>query len=166
MTKQEQIEEMSRYICNACEMGFGGDFDGYCAEGSDYRTCGVCNDVAKAIYNEGYRKVPDGAKEEYERLNNAETELQELNIKYYNEAKDLRRELKQARNETAKEILQEVSKEVERVRLECEFQDESGKWLMDERDFISEFTLGSLYNLFQKYGVDFFEEKNDAEVKE
>ena len=52
---------------------------------------------------EGLRKAVD----EITRLNRVETELQELNAKYYNEAKDLRRELKQTRKETAKEILQE-----------------------------------------------------------
>ena len=51
---------------------------------------------------EGLRKAVD----EITRLNRVETELQEFNIKYYNEAKDLRRELKQARNETAEKILQ------------------------------------------------------------
>ena len=50
---------------------------------------------------EGLRKAVD----EIARLNRVETELQELNAKYYNEAKDLRRELKQTRKETAKAIL-------------------------------------------------------------
>ena len=53
---------------------------------------------------EGLRKAVD----EITRLNRVETELQELNAKYYNEAKDLRRELKQTRKETAKEIFQKV----------------------------------------------------------
>lgn len=39
-------------------------------------------EIAEALYNAGYRKVSD-----------SEAELQELNIKYYNEAKDLRRQL-------------------------------------------------------------------------
>ena len=50
---------------------------------------------------EGLRKAVD----EITRLNRVETELQELNAKYYNEAKDLRRELKQTRKDTAKAIL-------------------------------------------------------------
>lgn len=44
---------------------------------------------------EGLRKAVD----EITRLIRVETELQELNAKYYNEAKDLRRELKQTRKE-------------------------------------------------------------------
>lgn len=47
---------------------------------------------------EGLRKAVD----EITRLNIVETELQELNAKYYNEAKDLRRELKQTRKEYEK----------------------------------------------------------------
>ena len=50
---------------------------------------------------EGLRKAVD----EITRLNRVETELQELNAKDYNEAKDLRRELKQTRKDTAKAIL-------------------------------------------------------------
>lgn len=50
---------------------------------------------------EGLRKAVD----EITRLNRVEAELQELNAKYYNEAKDLRRELKQTRKDTAKVIL-------------------------------------------------------------
>ena len=46
---------------------------------------------------EGLRKAVD----EITRLNRVETELQELTAKYSNEAKDLRRELKQTRKETA-----------------------------------------------------------------
>ena len=46
---------------------------------------------------EGLRKAVD----EITRLNRVETELQELNAKYYNEAKDLRRELKQLKTECA-----------------------------------------------------------------
>lgn len=49
----------------------------------------------------GLRKAVD----EIARLINVQTELQDLNAKYYNEAKRLRRELKQVRKETAKEIL-------------------------------------------------------------
>ena len=54
-----------------------------------------------ALTVEGLRKAVD----EITRLNRVETELQELNAKYYNEAKDLRRELKQTRKDTAKAIL-------------------------------------------------------------
>ena len=80
--------------------------------------------IAKALYNAGYRKVPYGAvvltpeerdeelkacnekqaelENEITRLNNIEVELQELNMKYYNEAKDLRRELAKAKAENHK----------------------------------------------------------------
>ena len=50
---------------------------------------------------EGLRKAVD----EVARLIGVQTELQELNAKYYNEAKDLRRKLAQACKETAREIL-------------------------------------------------------------
>lgn len=61
MTKEDQIEEMSKYICNVCEMGFS--FTGDCSEGGQdyYKRCTLTQETAKALYEEGYRKVPDGA---------------------------------------------------------------------------------------------------------
>ena len=86
MTKQEQIEEM--------------------ASGMDTQKGAIMTssigDLPLTV--EGLRKTVD----EITRLNRVEAELQELNAKYYNEAKDLRRELKQARKETAKEILSDL----------------------------------------------------------
>lgn len=77
MNKQQQIEETERWLCRIC---------------SHYETCNnSCEkhkDFAQVLYNAGYRKVSD-----------SEAELQELNIKYYNEAKDLRRELAKAEAE-------------------------------------------------------------------
>lgn len=77
MNKEQQIEETERWLCRIC---------------SHYETCNnSCKkrkDFAEALYNAGYRKVSD-----------SEAELQELNIKYYNEAKDLRRELAKAEAE-------------------------------------------------------------------
>lgn len=49
---------------------------------------------------EGLRKAVD----EITRFNNVEAELQELNMKYYNEAKDLRRELAKAKAENEKRL--------------------------------------------------------------
>ena len=59
MTKQEQIEEMSKYICNVCEMGFS--FNGDCSEGGQgyYKRCTLTQETAKALYDAGYRKVDE-----------------------------------------------------------------------------------------------------------
>ena len=141
MTKQEQIEEMAKYVCNVCDF----KCDWFQSGMKEDSICTTAQETAEALYNAGYRKIQDGtvvlSREEYEmlkslydtqkgaimtssigdlpltveglrkavdeitRLNRVETELQELNAKYYNEAKDLRRELKQTRKETAKAIL-------------------------------------------------------------
>ena len=69
--------------------------------GSGYMTSSI-GDLPLTV--EGLRTAVD----EITRLNRVEAELQELNVKYYNEAKDLRRELKQARKETAKEFASKV----------------------------------------------------------
>ena len=71
-----------------------------CEQGS-YMTSSI-GDLPLTV--EGLRKAVD----EITRLNRVEAELQELNIKYYNEAKDLRRELKQARKETAEKIYTKI----------------------------------------------------------
>lgn len=46
MREQELRNKIAKEVCYACEMGLGG---GDCAEGSDYRKCGVCGDVADSI---------------------------------------------------------------------------------------------------------------------
>lgn len=59
MTKNEQIEEIAKYICNVCEMGHG--FNGDCSEGGTdhYKHCTLTQETAEAIYEAGYRKSPD-----------------------------------------------------------------------------------------------------------
>lgn len=138
MTKQEQIEEMTKErneIKDIMKL-----LDKCVSLNPMYKS-----EVASVLYGNNYRKLPKDSvvlsREEYEmlkslydtqkgaimtssigdlpltveglrkavdeitRLNRVETELQELTAKYYNEAKDLRRELKQTRKETAKVIL-------------------------------------------------------------
>lgn len=57
MHREEQIQEISKIVCGACEMALGGDGDD-CAEGSDYRKCGVCREVAEKLYDKYlYRKA-------------------------------------------------------------------------------------------------------------
>lgn len=128
MTKQEQIEEMTKErneIKDIMKL-----LDKCVSLNPMYKS-----EVASVLYGNNYRKLPEDSvvlsREEYEmlkslydtqkgaimtssigdlpltveglrkavdeitRLNRVETELQELNAKYYNEAKDLRRELKQ-----------------------------------------------------------------------
>lgn len=138
MTKQEQIEEMTKErneIKDIMKL-----LDKCVSLNPMYKS-----EVASVLYGNNYRKLPEDSvvllREEYEmlkslydtqkgaimtssigdlpltveglrkavdeitRLNRVETELQELNAKYYNEAKDLRRELKQTRKETAEKII-------------------------------------------------------------
>lgn len=54
---------------------------------------------------------------------------------------------------TAKEALDKVYKAVEEARLDLEYQDDEGNWLMDSIDFLGEFTLGRLHAIYDEYGV-------------
>lgn len=63
-----------------------------------------------------------------------------------------------------KEVLDKVYNAVENARLECEFQDEKGTWLMEEGEFMSEFTLGELHRLYAEYGIELF--RNTEQVEE
>lgn len=56
-----EIAEMAKFICNACEMG--GGFRGECADGNDYKTCGISVETARALSEAGYRRSPDVARE-------------------------------------------------------------------------------------------------------
>lgn len=59
MSDEKQIiEEMAKFVCNACEMGNG--FDGECALDNDYRKCHLSVETAEALYNAGYRKQSEG----------------------------------------------------------------------------------------------------------
>ena len=143
MTKQKQIEEMAKiidemynvYTTTAEDIAEGLYNAGYrkIQDGTvvlsreEYEMLKSLYDTQKGaimtssigdlpLTVEGLRKAVD----EITRLNRVETELQELNAKYYNEAKDLKRELKQTRKETAKEIFQKV---VNICRKEEDFQD-------------------------------------------
>lgn len=79
MNKEQQIEEMAVIGCVRNPQAHIAEECAKC----DFKQ-GCCNAYrhAEALYNAGYLKVSD-----------SEAELQELNIKYYNEAKDLRRQL-------------------------------------------------------------------------
>ena len=128
MTKQEQIEEMAKivdemynvYTTTADDIADGlynagyrkVDKDSVVLTRVDYEMLKSLYDTQKgAIMTSSIGDLPltigglRKAVDEITRLNRVETELQELNAKYYNEAKDLRRELKQTRKETAKAIL-------------------------------------------------------------
>ena len=131
MTKQEQIDEMAKivdemynvYTTQADDIAEGIYNAGYrkIQDGTvvlsreEYEMLKSLYDTQKGaimtssigdlpLTVEGLRKAVD----EITRLNRVETELQELNAKYYNEAKDLRRELKQTRKETAKDIINKI----------------------------------------------------------
>ena len=66
MSRDKQIEEMAKICCNTCEFGCG--FNGECDLGNDYRTCGVSKETAEALYNAGYRKTSDIAREIFEEI--------------------------------------------------------------------------------------------------
>lgn len=51
-------------------------------------------------------------------------------------------------------ILDEVYREVERVRIEIEYQNKDGDYVMNSTEFVSEFTIGSLSQLYENWGLD------------
>lgn len=54
MTKQEQIYEIAKYVCNACEFGI---YRACSKRQTDIKSCSLALGTAKRIYNAGYRKV-------------------------------------------------------------------------------------------------------------
>ena len=113
-----------------------------CEQGS-YMTSSI-GDLPLTV--EGLRKAVD----EITRLNRVETELQELNIKYYNEAKDLRRELKQASKETAENILKDFKLWAREYQNKDTVVDENSERLMTNNE-----KLNYLYTyLCDKYKVE------------
>ena len=93
MNKQQQIEEMAS------------DMDYSCTKRDLYPD--DAKEIAKVLYLLGYRKA-----------SGSEAELQELNIKYYNEAKDLRRQLAdiEAENKRLSEKLGQILLNIDTVK--------------------------------------------------
>lgn len=58
MTKKEQIYEIAKYVCNACEFGI---YRACRKSQTDVKSCSLALGTARRIYKAGYRKVPDGA---------------------------------------------------------------------------------------------------------
>ena len=48
MTKQEQIEEIAKYVCNVCDFPC-----------NDHKGCPLAEETAEKIYKAGYRKIDD-----------------------------------------------------------------------------------------------------------
>ena len=66
MNEQELREKIAKHVCCACEMGLG---DGDCAEGSDFKKCGVCLDVADALIADGIGDVSEYGSKNLNRKN-------------------------------------------------------------------------------------------------
>ena len=179
MTKQEQIEEMTEKMQRCFEKNGLLNFKWFAEAlyNAGYRKVDkdsvvltrVDYEMLKSLYDTqkgaimtssigalpltigGLRKAVD----EITRLNRVETELQELNAKYYNEAKDLRRELKQARKETAKVIFQKV---INICIKEEDFQDGTVNTQLEPLYFGimngCAFIRGKVKELAKQYGVE------------
>ncbi len=110
MTKEQQIEETGKKnVVKECEQNKS-LYD--CSQGA-FMTSKI-GDLPLTV--EGLRKAVD----EITRLNNVEAELQELNMKYYNEAKDLRRELAKAEAENEKRLKANEDFATKHCRMKCE----------------------------------------------
>lgn len=98
MDKQKQIEEMARGICG----NFGVAIEGLCGP-LNFQCDLKCKwfKIAERCYNEGYRKIPEGAVV-------LETSVYEsLDIKLYRDFIS-----KQVRNETAEKFAEQTPKKV------------------------------------------------------
>lgn len=67
MTKQEQIEEIAKYVCNVCDFPC-----------DDHKSCPLAEETAEAIYNAGYRIIKEKNETRQER-NGLKAEIKHLN---------------------------------------------------------------------------------------
>lgn len=102
MTKQEQIEEMAKAICSACNDGVAT---------CNRKPCSLAIEEATAVFNLGYRKLPEDSvvlkiKEIEDTCNKCHWVTDYKILKYHEEEviKLSEQEVKQARKETAKEM--------------------------------------------------------------
>lgn len=131
--KERQIEETGKKnVVKGCEQNKS-LYD--CSQGA-FMTSKI-GDLPLTV--EGLRKAVD----EITRLNSVEAELQELNIKYYNEAKDLRRELAKAEAENEKRLKANEDFATKHCHMKCEIAKLSVKEfainlkkVIHERDYV------------------------------
>lgn len=126
--KEKQIEEMTKIISEMYSV---------------YDT--TAEDIAQGLFEKGYRKM-DEVTLKLDLGDRSAEEIKQIAEAFNGDIK----------KQVAKKILDEVLKLVEEARLESEFQNDKGEWIMDEHEFMSEFTLGSLTNLYTKYGLKFY----------
>ena len=62
-TDQQLREKIAKHVCYACEMGFG---DGDCAEGTDFRRCGIGTEGADAIIADVINNIKESEDESEE----------------------------------------------------------------------------------------------------
>ena len=65
MDKDQKIFELTKYTCLACEM----NCDGQCIEGNDCSQCYIAIEGAEKLYNDGYARSTEIAREIFEELN-------------------------------------------------------------------------------------------------
>ena len=129
MDKQKQIEEIAKVMCGGCH------------NGKECMRC-LCADWYRAemLYDANYRKIDEDSvvisKEEYEILTDISAlkgKVQEaLNI---NPIEELRQVEREARKETAREILKDIDKElydISRIYVEAVAKDSKNDNAMDK----------------------------------
>ena len=115
--------------------------------------------IAEALYNAGYRKESD-----------SEAELQELNIKYYNEAKDLRRQLADTKAENLRlsgklgQILLSIDT-VKEMNAMCNIDEQRKQAVKEFAERIKEKALSHCKTI-NCYELTFIEETIDELLKE
>ena len=89
----KQIEEMAHLIAIPCSERI--EYDGVCVDDKECGECHTCTEAAKAIYNAGYRKSTDVAREIFEEidkeLSEDEQEFERLDKLYQDEVHDYAR---------------------------------------------------------------------------
>ena len=132
MTKQEQIDEIAKYICNVCDF----KCDWFQSGMKEDSICTTAQETAKAIYNAGYRKT-------------FTSDLASDTQKAFKEGYE------KARKETAKEIFQKV---VNICRKEEDFQDGTVNTQLEPLYFGimngCAFIRGEVKELAEQYGVE------------
>lgn len=126
MTKKEQIYEIAKYVCNACEFGI---YRACRKSQTDVKSCSLALGTAKRIYKAGYRKVPDWAvvltpeerDDEMKATNEILAERDDLIARVGNlgrENFDLKEEIKRLR-EVNRQLNNDYNRSWERLKSNC-----------------------------------------------
>ena len=146
--KEKQIEKMAKEICKVCK-----SLESACF--FTKQPCSLIKDVAKTLYEQGYRKLPENSvvlsQEEYNLLRVMADSIEYGNEKVKNA---LKHSYEKARKETAEKFVNDLPKNIEKYLKENLKENDDIKGKQDLIDFATIVAKRLAKETAKQFGVE------------